>query len=428
MKIIDLQNDDTDEWKRVLSRHYSPDPKLVNEVTAILSTVKERGDPALIDFAQRFDSAVFASEEFRVSEKELQTAFSQVTPKLLNALKAVSTNVREFTLRSKRVDWTHTNTQGALVGERFDPIDRVGIYVPAGTAPLVSTAIMTVSLAAAIGVPEIVVVSPVGSSKKINAELLATLQITGATEVYKIGGAQAIGALAFGTETIRPVTKVFGPGNAYVTEAKRQVFGFVAVDLLPGPSEILVLADHTANPAWIAADFLAQAEHGHGSVICLVALDEQLIPAVRHEIDRQMVSLKRKIFLQEALDRNAFFVLAKNRDQAVNIVNEFAPEHLSLVVEGAETIAKSIRTSGAIFIGNYSPVAAGDFVAGPSHELPTGGAGKSFAGLTVDQFQRRTSLVRYDKESLRKSIPIISQLSAVEHLDAHALSATIRFD
>ena len=428
MKIIDLRNDDTDEWKQVLGRHYSSEPKLVNQVAGILSAVKERGDLALIDFAQQFDGAALAVEELRISEKELQSALAQVEPKLLNALKATSTNVREFALRSKRTDWTHTNAQGALVGERFNPIDRVGIYVPAGTAPLVSTAIMTVSLAAAIGVPEIAVASPVGPSKEMNPSLLATLQITGATEVYKIGGAQAIGALAFGTETIRPVSKVFGPGNVYVTEAKRQVFGFVAVDLLSGPSEILVLADHTANPAWVAADLLAQAEHGYGSVICLVALDEQLIPAVCQEIDRQKASLERKTFLQEVLNRDAFFVLAKNRDQAINIVNKFAPEHLSLVLEEAETVAKLIRTTGAIFIGNYSPVAAGDFVAGPSHELPTGGGGRSFAGLAVDQFQHRTSLVRYDEESLRKSVPIISQFSAVERLDAHERSATIRFD
>jgi histidinol dehydrogenase len=336
--------------------------------------------------------------------------------------------VREFASRSKRTDWSYRNEQGALVGERFDPLERIGIYVPAGTAPLVSTAIMTVSLATTVGVPERVVVSPVGKNKKMNPGLLAALHLAGATEIYRVGGAQAIGALAFGTETIRPVSKIFGPGNAYVTDAKRQVFGFVAIDLLPGPSEILVLADGTANPAWIAADLLAQAEHGRGSVICLVAFDEQVVTSVRQEIDQQISRLERRSFLASVLDENAFFVLVKDRNQAVQIVNDFAPEHLSLVVNEAEQLAKAIKTAGAIFIGNHSPVAAGDFVAGPSHELPTGGAGKSFAGLTVDQFQRRTSLVQYDEESLRKSVSIISEFSRVERLDAHGRSATIRFE
>jgi histidinol dehydrogenase len=347
---------------------------------------------------------------------------------LIEALKAASRNVRDFAQRSKRIDWTDKNEQGATVGERFDPLDRVGIYVPAGTAPLVSTAIMTVSLAAAVGVSEIVVASPVGSSKKMNPGLLAALRIAGATEIYKIGGAQAIGALAFGTDTIRSVSKIFGPGNAYVTDAKRQVFGYVAVDLLPGPSEILVLADRTANPSWVAADLLAQAEHGHGSVICLIAFEEDVINAVRHEMDRQITGLERQSYLKTVVEKNAFFVLVRDSAHAIKIINEFAPEHLSLAVKEAEQIAESVRTAGAIFIGNYSPVAAGDFVAGPSHELPTGGAGKSFPGLTVDQFQRRTSLVRYDKDSLRKSVPIISEFSAIERLDAHGRSATIRFD
>jgi histidinol dehydrogenase len=273
-----------------------------------------------------------------------------------------------------------------------------------------------------------VVVSPVGATKEMNPGLLAALRITGATEVYKVGGAQAIGALAFGTKSIRRVSKIFGPGNAYVTEAKRQVFGFVAVDLLPGPSEILVLADQTANAEWVAADLLAQAEHGHGSVICLISFSEGFILSVGRAIDQQMETLARKEFLREVLDQNAFFILAKDQTQAIEIVNDFAPEHLSLAVEAPESIAQSIRTAGAIFIGNYSPVAAGDFLAGPSHELPTGGAGKSFAGLTVDQFQRRTSRIQFDAESLRKSVPIISQFSQVERLDAHGRSATIRFE
>jgi histidinol dehydrogenase len=426
MKIIDLRNDDSE--RQSLNRRYSPEPSLVTKVESILAEVRSNGDRALIEFALQFDGATFTQAELRVTEEESKIAIAETPRDLLHSIGAASRNVREFAARSKRTDWSYKNEQGAAVGERFDPLERVGIYVPAGTAPLVSTAIMTVSLASAVGVPERVVVSPVGANKTMNPGLLAALHLAGATEIYKIGGAQAIGALAFGTETIKPVSKIFGPGNAYVTDAKRQVFGFVAVDLLPGPSEILVLADHTANPGWIAADLLAQAEHGRGSVICLVTFDEQMIASVRDHIDQQITALKRRSFLETVLNENAFFIIAKDRNHAVEIVNDFAPEHLSLVVENAEELAKSIRTAGAIFLGNYSPVAAGDFVAGPSHELPTGGAGKSFAGLTVDQFQRRTSLVHYDKESLRKSVSIISEFSRIERLDAHGRSATIRFD
>ena len=428
MKVIDLHEDQTGQWKSLLSRRYTPEAKLVTQVSTILSEVQLRGDQALVEFAQRFDHADLKPQELTVTEIEMQTALGLIKPELVDALQTTHRNVRDFAFRGMRADWTCRNTQGAEVGERFDPFRRVGIYVPAGTAPLVSTAIMTVSLARVAGVSNIVVTSPVGSDKAMNPALLTALQLAGATEIYKVGGAHAIAALAFGTETIQPVSKVFGPGNAYVTEAKRQVFGFVAVDLVPGPSEILVIADDTANPRWVAADLLAQAEHGHGSVICLVALDRAVLENVQREIARQIQALTRRTYLSEVLEKNAFLVLTKDEEQAIEIANEFAPEHLSLVTRHSEKMAGAIFTAGAIFIGNYSPVAAGDFLAGPSHELPTGGAAKSFSGLTVDQFQRRTSIVRYDKEALSKSVSIISQFSDVEQLDAHGKSVSIRFE
>jgi histidinol dehydrogenase len=390
--------------------------------------VRRRGDHALIEFARKFDRADFTPQELPVSKPEIQTAKDLVKSALFQALEAARANVREFASRSLRTDWMAKNAQGAEVGERFDPFTRVGIYVPAGTAPLVSTAIMTLSLAAAARVPEIVAVSPVGQDKIMNPGLLTALQLAGATEIYKIGGAHAIAALAFGTNTIQPVCKIFGPGNAHVTEAKRQVFGYVAVDLVPGPSEIMIVADETAVAPWVAADLLAQAEHGRGSVICLVALDEEVLEAVQVEIAHQLNSLARRTALSEVLDRNAFLVLAKDEEQAVEVANAFAPEHLSLVTRHSEKMAEAILNAGAIFIGNFSPVAAGDFLAGPSHELPTGGAAKSFGGLTVDQFQRRTSIVRYDREALRRSVSIISQFSEVEQLDAHGRSVSVRFE
>ena len=428
MKVIDLRAEQNCQWRSLLCRKYNPDEGLISLVANIISEVRQRGDRALIEFAQRFDQVDFTSRDLTVSEYEIQTATSLVKPGLVDALEASHANVQGFAARSLRTDWTWKNAQGAEVGERFDPLSRVGIYVPAGTAPLVSTAIMTLSLAAVAGVSEIVAVSPVGPDKTMNPGLLKALQLAGATEIYKVGGAQAIAALAFGTETIQPVHKIFGPGNAYVTEAKRQVFGYVAVDLVPGPSEIMVIADTTANARWVAADLLAQAEHGRGSVICLLALDHRLLETVQLEIDLQMNSLPRGSALREVLERNAFFVLAKDEEQAVEIANAFAPEHLSLVTRHSEKMAKVILNAGAIFIGNFSPVAAGDFLAGPSHELPTGGAAKSFSGLTVDQFQRRTSIVRYDREALRKSVSIVSQFSEVEQLDAHGRSVSIRFE
>ncbi len=428
MKVIDLRREQNVSSINQLSRKYAPNGELVTQVSAILSDVRQRGDLALIDLAYRFDRAEFTPHELAVSELEIEAATARVNPELVDALEAAHLNVTEFASRGLRADWKSTNAQGAEVGERFDPFRRVGVYVPAGTAPLVSTAIMTLSLAAAAGVPEIVAVSPVGADKTMNPGLLTALKLAGATEIYKIGGAQAIGALAFGTEMILPVYKIFGPGNAYVTEAKRQVFGYVAVDLIPGPSEIMVIADNTANPSWVAADLLAQAEHGRGSVICLVALEEQVLEAVQNEIARQIKSLSRGTALREVLEQNAFFVLAKNEEQSISIANAFAPEHISLVTQHSEKMSEAIVNAGAIFIGGFSPVAAGDFLAGPSHELPTGGAGKSFGGLTVDQFQRRTSIIRYDRESLSKSVSIISQFSEIEQLDGHGRSVAIRFE
>jgi histidinol dehydrogenase len=428
MKVIDLRAEQTRHWRSLLCRKYTPEERLVNQVSTILSEVRNRGDEALIEFARRFDRVEFTPPELAVSEAETQVAAGLVKPELVDALESARANVQAFASRGLRTDWTSKNVQGAEVGERFDPLTRVGIYVPAGTAPLVSTAIMTVSLAATAGVSEIVAVSPVGPEKAMSPGLLTALRMAGATEIYKVGGVQAIAALAFGTETIQPVFKIFGPGNAYVTEAKRQVFGYVAVDLIPGPSEIMVIADDTAVPSWVAADLLAQAEHGRGSVICLIALHSEVLEAVQREIARQVGALARGAALSEVLEQNAFLVLAKDEEQAIAIANAFAPEHLSLVTRQSENLAAAISNAGAIFIGNFSPVAAGDFLAGPSHELPTGGAAKSFGGLTVDQFQRRTSIVRYDRESLSKSVSIISQFSEIEQLDAHGRSASIRFE
>lgn len=413
---------------RFLDRHAEPSAEVHATVADIVRRVRGEGDAAVFELTQKFGGPRLTADTVRVSEAEIAAAVERVPQATRSAVAAAHHNVQSFAQKSRRNDWSGLNAQGVEVGERYDPFERVGIYVPGGTAPLVSTSVMTCTLAAVAGVPQIVVATPAGADGQVNDSLLFALQYAGATEIYKIGGAQAIAALAFGTESIRPVAKIYGPGNAYVVEAKRQVFGRVAVDLLPGPSEILIIADESARPAWVAADLLAQAEHGHNSMVILATDSETLLSAVEREVAAQAAKLQRAAHIQEVLDTSTYLVLVKEIDDAVALCNAFAPEHASVVTAHDDQVAAKLRTSGAIFLGGYSPVTGGDFVAGPSHELPTGGAGKSFPGLTVDQFQRRTSLVRFGKESLRQSLPIIETFAAIEGLDAHGRSASIRLE
>jgi histidinol dehydrogenase len=405
-----------------LKRHAEPADDVRATVAAIIADIRRRGDAALIEYTAKFGGPALKPAGLRVSGAVKVDAATR------RAIAASRRNVFAFAKRSLRKSWQWRNAQGALVGERFDPFQRVGIYIPGGTAPLVSTAIMTVTIAKAAGCPEIVAVTPCAKDGSVNAALLFALREAGATEIYRVGGAQAVAALAYGTETIRPVQKIFGPGSPWVVEAKRQVFGQCAIDLLPGPSEILIMADATAKPAWIAADLLAQAEHGHGSSIVFVTDSAKLLAAVENELLAQVKTLGRRQHLAEVLERDAALVLVKSLADGVAIANDFAPEHISIVARNEAALARRIRTSGAIFLGGWSPVAAGDFLAGPSHTLPTGGAGRSFPGLMADMFQRRTSIVRFDRASLAKSVATIEQFSRIEGLDAHGRSARIRFE
>jgi histidinol dehydrogenase len=407
-----------------LNRRYVPSPELEKLVSEILAEVKIRGDEALVEFARKYDAVTLSCESLQVDERELEAEASAPDP----ALTAAHANVFAFAKQSLRKDWQMKNQQGAEVGEIFQPFRRVGIYVPGGGAPLVSTVLMTATLAQAAGCEEIVVCTPCGKDGRLNPSMLAAMKLCGVTEIYRIGGAQAIAAMAYGTDTIRPVDKIFGPGNKYVVEAKRQVFGTVAIDLLPGPSEIMVLCDETANPAFVAADLLAQAEHGHDGEVILVSTSASFIEAVKIEIEKQAKQLPRANVIRETLDNRTWLVLAEDLDEAVAICNRYAPEHLSLIVRDEAAVLPAIRTAGAIFLGNFSPVTAGDFMAGPSHTLPTGGAGKSFAGLTADQFQRRTSIVKYDRESLGKTAPFLTKFGEIEGLEAHAKAAAIRLE
>jgi len=291
-----------------------------------------------------------------------------------------------------------------------------------------STALMTAAFAQAAGVPQILASTPAGPDGKVNPALLYALKESGVTEIIKVGGAQAIAAMALGTSTVNSVEKIFGPGNSFVVEAKRQLVGAVSIDLLPGPSEVLVIADKTANAAFIAADLLAQAEHGGDSIVGFISDSKTLITQVQKQIEKQMKTLSRINYIKDVLKKGTFMLQVKNLDEAVEICNQFAPEHLSLIVaeESEEHWLQKIRTAGAIYVGNFSAVAVGDFLAGPSHTLPTGGSGKSFSGIRADQFQRRTSIVRMDQKSVQKSLKHGQQFARVEGLDAHGKSVEIR--
>jgi histidinol dehydrogenase len=395
------------------------DLQVEERVRAIIDDVRLRGDDALVELTERFDRVQLKPSEFRVTGKPVKPA-----PELARAIASAHKNVAAFAERSLRKDWRMRNAQSGCVGEKFDPLRRVGIYVPGGTAPLVSTVLMTVTLARVAGCPEIVVCSP----SPINPALLYAAHIAGGTEIYQLGGAQAVAAMALGTQSIKSVVKIFGPGNAYVTSAKKLLFGRVGIDLLSGPSELLVVADDSAEPSFIAADMLAQAEHGSGSErVWLVTTSEKVLQGTQAEIRKQIGELGRREFVQRALENGGMCVLAKDMKQAIVITNQFAPEHCELMTKSNPKVLKAIKTAGAVFLGPYTPTVVGDYLAGPSHALPTGGVGRAFAGLTVDQLQRRTSVIELSRAALGKSLPVLEAFGNVEGLDAHVASARIRF-
>ncbi|HYE33490.1 MAG TPA: histidinol dehydrogenase [Methylomirabilota bacterium] len=405
------------------------DPVVEERAREVVSAVLTRGDEALVEFTKRFDGADLAAEDFAVSTAERFNASMEAPAEVREAVAAAHKNIAFFSKKSLRKAWSARNQQGGKVGEKFDPFQRVGIYIPGGTAPLVSTALMTITLARVAGCKDIVVCTPPNKEGRVNSSLLYAVGVAGATEIYKLGGAQAIAAMAWGTKTIRRVQKVFGPGNAYVVAAKRLLFGHVAVDLLPGPSEVLVIADDKANPRFAAADLLAQAEHGSGHErVWLITTSATFLKAVEKEIDRQLLTLSRKDFIAKALQNNGWLIQVRNIADAVALANRLAPEHCEIMTARPAAVAEQIVTAGAIFLGGNSPTVLGDYIAGPSHTLPTGGAGAAFPGLTVDQFQRRTSIVEYSPPALRRSLSFINTFASVEGLDAHARSAQIRLE
>jgi histidinol dehydrogenase len=403
------------------------DAEIEQRTKAILHEVCARGDGAVLEFTEKFDGAKLTAGQLAVTQAELFNASLAADESLRAAVAAAEKNIAAFAKKSLRKAWQSKNSHGATVGEKFDPFQRVGIYIPGGSAPLVSTALMTITLAKVAGCGEIVVTTPCGRDGSVNSAILFAARAAGATEIYRVGGAQAMAAMAYGTKTIRRVQKIFGPGNAYVSMAKRLLVGRVAIDLLAGPSDLLVLADDTANPKFAASDMLAQAEHGSGlERVWLVTNSAKVLKAVEKEIAWQFPKLSRRELIQRVLDRNAWLIQVKSITDGVSLANQIAPEHCEVITRDARKVSSGIVTAGALFLGNWSPTVLGDYVAGPSHVLPTDGAGASFSGLTVDQFQRRTSVVEYNRTALKKALNGVQKFAEMEGLDAHGKSAEIR--
>lgn len=416
--------------------------------SAVLADIRKDGDAAVLKAVAKFEGfkAKRAGdlrvdlESIRIDKGTVRVGKGAVggnrpcetliDPKIIRAVKDAHKRVMRFSKASLRKDWSMRTSHGGSAGEFFSPMDRVGVYIPGGTAPLASTSVMTVTLAKAAGVKEIVACTPAGKDGKVNPVLLYALKLAGATEIYRVGGIQAIGMMAFGTKTCRKVQKIAGPGNAFVTAAKRQVYGYVAIDQVAGPSEIAVLTDGSVDIRWIAADLLSQAEHGSGweKSLC-VCTSANLAERIRAEVLRQTESLSRKALINRVIDRDGILiVVAKNVKDGLEVVNRFAPEHFEIMTKDALKVMRGVRAAGAVFAGAWTPESAGDFVAGPSHVLPTGGAANMFNGLTPDDFRRRHSFVAFTRGDLAETKPTIEAFAAVEGLDGHGRAATIRFE
>ena len=397
--------------------------------SAVLAAIRARGDAAVAEYVAKFEGAKLAPAQFRVSAAELKKVDAAVPAALKRAVKDAHARVLRFSKASLRAPWTMKTPRGGRAGEFYSPMDRVGVYVPGGTAPLASTSIHTVTLAKAAGVKEIVACTPAGKTGAVNPVLLYALKLAGATEVYRVGGIQAIGMMAFGTKTCRKVQKIVGPGNAYVTAAKRQVYGYVGIDQVAGPSEIAVLADGTVPAKWVAADLLSQAEHGSGwEKSLLVTSSRSFAEEVKRELLAQTETLSRKALIQRVIDRDGIlFAVTPTLAEGLELVNRFAPEHFEIMCRDALKLMKGVRSAGAVFAGAWTPESAGDFVAGPSHVLPTGGAANMFNGLTPDDFRRRHSFVAFTQADLAETRRTIEAFAAVEGLDAHGRAASIRF-
>jgi len=409
------------------ARNVALDAGLMRQVESIIEDVRARGDAALVDYAKRFDAYDQSASELRVQGEVLEHAASQADPRVVDALAAAIQNVRRFHEHERQSSWEMVTEPGIRLGQRIKPIDCVGLYVPGGTAAYPSSVVMNVVPAQVAGVKRIMVATPPRSLEENPAVAAALLQL-GITEVYAVGGAQAIAALAYGTETVPRVDKITGPGNRFVAAAKKLVFGVVGIDSIAGPTEIVIVADDTARADFVAADMLAQAEHAEDASAVLLTTSNELAQSVAAEIQRQAVSLPRLTVVAESLRRYGAIVVVSDLDEACGIINDLAPEHLEIVTRDDEAVAERVNHAGAIFFGAYTPEALGDYFAGPNHVLPTSGTARYASALSVYDFVRRTSMLRYSREALQGSVDRIATLARAEGLDAHARSVEIRLE
>lgn len=429
MRIVKLSKESKENLLAdLLKRDPNNYGQYADTVQAIVDDVKARGDEALFEYTEKFDKVKVTKDTIRVTKEEIDEALKQVDPKLMEVMVKSMKNIRAFHEKQKQLSWFDTTPDGTILGQRVTPLDSAGLYVPGGKAAYPSSVLMNIIPAEVAGVNRIVMVTPPGKDGKVNPVTLAAAHIAGATEVYKVGGAQAIAALAFGTESIPKVNKIAGPGNIYVALAKKAVYGHVSIDSIAGPSEIMVLADESANAKFVAADLLSQAEHDELACAILVTTSMKLAEEVSKLAEEFIAGLSRKEILQKSIDNYGYILVADSMDDAVDVVNEIAPEHLEIqTINPFETMTQ-VRNAGAIFMGEYSSEPLGDYFAGPNHVLPTNGTAKFFSALSVDDFIKKSSIISYSREALEKVHKDIEQFAECEKLTAHANSIRVRFE
>ena len=397
-------------------------------VAAIIDTVREKGDEAIFSYTRQFDGADISADNIVVTKEEIEEAYATVDPTLLDVIRKALVNIREYHEKQRQYSWFDSKENGIILGQKVTPLKRVGVYVPGGKAVYPSSVLMNVLPAKVAGVDEIIMTTPPGKDGKICASTLVAATEAGVDKIYKVGGAQAIAALAFGTESVPKVDKIVGPGNIYVALAKKAVFGHVSIDSIAGPSEILVLADESANPRFVAADLLSQAEHDEMASAILVTTSRELAEQVSMEVEKFVAQLSRKEIIQKSLDNYGYILVAGSEEEAIETANDIASEHLEIVTKDPFTVMTKIRNAGAIFLGTYSSEPLGDYFAGPNHVLPTNGTAKFFSALSVDDFIKKSSIISYSREALEPIYKDIVQFAECEQLTAHANSIRVRFE
>ena len=429
MRILKLTKETQNNiLENLLKRSPNSYGEFESRVNDIIQNVREKRDEAIFEYTLKFDGATINQDNIRVTEEEIKEAYEQVDPKLLDVIRKALVNIRDYHTKQKQFSWFDSDESGIILGQKVTPLKTVGVYVPGGKAVYPSSVLMNVIPAKVAGVSNIIMTTPCGKDGKVYPSTLVAAKEAGVDAIYKVGGAQAIAALAFGTESIPKVDKIVGPGNIYVALAKKAVFGYVSIDSIAGPSEIMVLADETANPRFVAADLLSQAEHDEMASAILVTTSETLAEQVSVEVDKFVATLSRKEIIRKSLDNYGYILVADTMQDAIDTVNEIASEHLELVTKNPFETMTKIRNAGAIFIGEYSSEPLGDYFAGPNHVLPTNGTAKFFSPLSVDDFIKKSSIISYSREALKPVYKDIVQFAECEKLTAHANSIRVRFE